>query len=130
MNKLTMDYLCKALTHHDYHLTALNLKYCFLDFEYFVQLADALRFNKSLIKLDVSNNALKACTAKYLVDSLKDNQNLTEINFHGNFLNDDFAFMLAELLDINPVLYKVDISQNPIGIEGGKAILDVLLKQN
>jgi hypothetical protein len=70
VNKNSMDYLCKGLGNHEYHLTALSLKFCFLPFEFIVQLADALRFNKSLIKLDLSNNCLKACTAKHIVEAL------------------------------------------------------------
>ena len=130
VNKSAIDYLCKSLNHHEYHLTALNLKYCFLTFEFFIQLADALRFNKSLVKLDLSNNALKNCTAKYMLETLRINQSLTEINFHSNLLNDDFAYHLADLLCENPILHTVDISKNPIGVEGAKAILNSLLTQN
>lgn len=70
LNKSAVDYLCKSLTHAEFYLTAINLKYCFLTFEFVLQLSDALRFSKSLIKLDLSNNCLKSCTVKYLIDSL------------------------------------------------------------
>jgi hypothetical protein len=99
MNKSAMDYLCRSLNHNEYYLTALNLKYCYLSFEFIVQLSDALRFNKTMVKLDLSNNALKACTVNYIIDALTVNRHLTFINFHGNFLNDDFAYQLADLLD-------------------------------
>jgi hypothetical protein len=118
INKSSMDYLCKALTHQDFNLTALNLKYCFLSFEFFIQLADAIRFNKTLVKLDLSNNCLKSCTARYLLDALMINQSITDMNFHGNLLDDEFAFQLAELLEQSAVLNKVDLSQNPIGAKG------------
>jgi len=91
VNKNSMDYLCKAMSHHEYHLTALSLKYCFLPFEFIVQIADALRFTKSLIKLDLSNNCLKACTAKYIIEALLINSSLTTLNLHGNLLDDVFA---------------------------------------
>lgn len=130
MNKNAMDYLCKALNHHEYSLTALNFKYCFLPFEFILQLADALRFTKSLIKLDLSNNAIKSCTAKYLVESLLINQSMATLNLHGNLLDDTFAGHLCELLAANPVLHTVDISQNPIGAIGAARILETLLQRN
>jgi hypothetical protein len=70
VNKSAMDYLCRALTHHEYYLTALNLKYCFLPFEFVLQLADALRFSKTLVKLDLSNNSSKSCTIRYILEAL------------------------------------------------------------
>jgi hypothetical protein len=36
-----------------------------------------------------------------------------------NFLDDEFAVDLSMLLEDNPILYKVDISRNPIGPSGG-----------
>jgi len=59
-------------------------------------------------------------------------QNLTlaELNLHGNFLDDWFAKDLSILLMENEILYKVDISKNPIGPEGGQDILNVLLSHN
>lgn len=137
VNKSAMDYLSRAIQGtglsqgNEYYLSALNLKFCFLAFEQFVQLADALRFNKTLVKLDLSNNCLKSCTARYILDSLAyQNRGLTNINFHGNLLDDDFAVQLSNVLAENPVLHKVDISQNPIGPRGAKAILSVLLEMN
>ena len=44
---------------------------------------------------------------------------LAEVNFSNNFLDDDFAEVLSLLLEDNPILYKVDISRNPIGPKGG-----------
>jgi hypothetical protein len=52
---------------------------------------------------------------------------ITEINFHGNFLDNEFAVDLSHVLENNVILYKVDISQNPIGPEGARYLLNVLL---
>ncbi len=67
------------------------------------------------MKLDLSSNALKPIVASYLLDALLDNMCLSEVNFSNNFLDDEFAVDLSMLLEDNPVLYKVDISRNPIG---------------
>ena len=104
---------------HDFYLTSLNLKFCYLSFEQIQQLSNALRFNKTLVKLDLSSNALKPIVASYLLDAMLDNMCLTEVNFSNNFLDDEFAVDLSMLLEDNPILYKVDISRNPIGPSGG-----------
>jgi hypothetical protein len=52
------------------------------------------------------------------------------INFHGNLLDDEFAYHLGEVLSVNVVLHTVDISNNPIGPDGAQNLLNVLLQQN
>lgn len=122
--------LCKVLTHHDFYLTALNLKFCFLSFEHIQQISSALRTNKTLVKLDLSNNGLKHFTARYFLDAMLINEHLKIVNFHGNLLDDEFAYDLADCLAKNTVLHTVDISQNPIGPEGAHEILNTLLQTN
>lgn len=95
-----------------------------------IALGNALRFNKTLVRLDLGNNTLKACTVRFILDALLDNVCLSELGLSGNFLDDEFAVDLAHVLEDNPVLYKVDISKNPIGPAGGKAILNSLLMKN
>ena len=82
------------------------------------------------MKLDLSNNALKACTIRFILDALLDNVCLTELGLAGNFLDDEFAVDLAHVLEDNSVLFKVDIAKNPVGPAGGKAILNALLMKN
>ena len=59
-----------------------------------------------------------------------DNMCLAELNLANNFLDDEFAVDLSMLLEENPILYKVDIARNPIGPQGGQALLNVLLMKN
>mmetsp|Transcript_37861 Transcript_37861/g.27873 ORF Transcript_37861/g.27873 Transcript_37861/m.27873 type:complete len:81 (+) Transcript_37861:690-932(+) len=54
------DYLCRSLSQPEFYLTGLSLKFCFLTFEQILTLANSLRFNKSLVKLDLSKNGLKS----------------------------------------------------------------------
>jgi len=55
---------------------------------------------------------------------------LNDLNLSRNDLNDDFAKELANCLKINDVLWRVDISNNPIGEEGAMSILRVLKESN
>lgn len=95
LSKLCFTYLGKCMISNDFNLTALNLKFCFLTFEQIKALSDALRFNKTLVKLDLSNNGLVSPVANYLVDALRVNIYISEVNFHGNTLDDVFAIQLA-----------------------------------
>ena len=101
LTKNCFDYLGRCMQSSDFCLTALNLKFCFLTFDQIKKLADSLRFNKTLIKLDLSNNGLKSRVANYLMEALSVNNYISEVNFHGNQLNDDFAEVLANLLKQN-----------------------------
>ena len=47
-----------------------------------------------------------------------------------NNLGDEFAVELASMLATNDILWKVDISHNPISIKGANAILKVLRENN
>lgn len=70
-SKFCFKYLTTNMNRPEYHLTALNLKFCFLSFDREVKpLADALRTNKSLVKLDLSNNALTWRVVNYLIEAL------------------------------------------------------------
>lgn len=93
-------------------------------------MSDAIRYNKTLIKLDLSNNGLTTGVANYLLDSLLVNSYISEVNLHGNNLNDGFAKNFAHLLEVNQVLYKVDISSNPISPFGARLILIALSECN
>ena len=95
------DYLGRCMQSADFCLTALNLKFCYLGFDMIKKLADSLKYNKTVVKLDLSNNALTPRVGNYLLECIKPNQYLSEINFHGNRLNDDFAAELAVLLRDN-----------------------------
>ena len=93
-------------------------------------LAGALKKNKTLVKLDLSNNAMKSFTSKFFCDAIKTNTHLTEINFSHNLLDDEFADQLSDVLRNNQVLYSVDISMNPIGPTGARNLLDTLYEYN
>lgn len=130
LTKPSVDYLTKMLANSETMLTGLNLKYCFLPFDFVLPLSNGLRVNKNLIKLDLSNNGLIPAVARYLLDALTVNMSVTEVNFHGNFLDNEFAVDLSYLLEQNVVLNTIDISANPIGPEGAKYILASILSYN
>lgn len=123
ITKQCMNYLCTSMTNYSYHLSALSFKFCYLDFDQILQLAEGIRFNKTIVRLDLSSNALKACTVKFFFEALLDNVCVAHLDLSNNLLDNEFAVDLAHLLDGNSVLHTVDIANNPIEPEGAKYLL-------
>ena len=99
ITKNCLTYICNCLTNPTFYITGLSFKFCYLEFDQLLTLADGLRFNKSIIKLDLSNNALKSCMVKFLFESLLDNYCLAHLDMSGNNLDNEFAVDLAHLLE-------------------------------
>ena len=103
------------------------MKFCYLSFDHLLLLANGIKFNTTLVKLDLSNNGFKSCIFKYFLESLVDNTALAHLDVSGNFLDNEFAVDLAHLLEVNSIIHTVDVSKNPIGCEGAKYLLASLL---
>ena len=132
-SKLTpeaMKFLEQSLHTPTNHLISLNLQFCFLDSHCAHILSKGLQANRSLIKLDLSNNGLAPISGVYLAKSLADNITLHELNLSKNNLNDDFAGKLAEILRVNEVLWKIDLSYNPIGFLGAEQLILAIKEEN
>ena len=94
------------------------------------KLGRALRVSRSIVKLILSNNGLDNQCAKYVLDSLEHNISIAHLDLSVNMLNDWFATRLSRILTLNPVLFTVDLSQNPIGAKGGEDLLRALSEDN
>ena len=123
-------HLSNSLSNGNFYLTALSLKFCYLEFDHLLSLGEGIKYNHTLVKLDLSSNGLKPCTLKFFLESIVDNTSLADLNLAGNFLDNEFAVDLAHLLEFNQTLHTVDISRNPIGPEGAKYLLQSLLQHN
>lgn len=96
-----MTHLSNSLSNGNFYLVALSLKYCYLDFDQLLRLGEGIKYNHTLVKLDLSNNGLKACILKFFLESLVDNTSLADLKLAGNFLDNEFAVDLAHLLEYN-----------------------------
>ena len=114
-----MDYISSALENSNgFYITSLNFKYWYLSFDDLLYLGQAMRLNRTLVKLDLSKNNLKSKTMRLFLDSVQDNYTLADLNLSGNLLDDAFAFDLACVLEDNQSLHTVNISSNPISQAG------------
>jgi len=130
ISKQCLTYLCNNMTNYSYYITALSFKFCFLEFNQLLMLGDGIKFNKTIVKLDLSHNAFKACWVKFFLESLLDNYCLAHLDLSHNYLDNEFAVDLSHLLESNQTLHTVDISNNPIEPEGAKYLLQQLLTKN
>lgn len=126
----SIDYLAKQIQNNDTLITGLSFKFNYLPFEHLLKINDSLTYNKTLVRLDLSNNRFQSSVVGWLLRTLENNKSLADLNLSSNLLNDEFATSLANCLEKNQILFKVDISNNPIGPDGAKVILSVLLSEN
>ena len=125
-----MVYISQSMTNYNFYISALSFRFCFLKFDDIMMLSKGIKFNKTIVKLDLGKNALKPCVIKFFLESLLDNFCLAELCLCDNFLDNEFAADLAHLLEQNQILHTVDISRNPIGPEGAEYLLQSLLQNN
>jgi len=72
-----------------------------MEFEDIVALGDSIKFNKTLVKLDLSKNAFKSVSVKMFLEALEDNFCLAYLDLSGNHLDNEFAFDLSKVLEKN-----------------------------
>ena len=92
-----------------------------------VVLADVLKSNTTMTKLDLSRNFVGDSGAAGLAEALKSNTTLTVLNMSNNDIDDAGTAGLAEALKSNTTLTDLDLSSNAIGA-GGPAVLAEALK--
>ncbi|KAI8577814.1 hypothetical protein K450DRAFT_250124 [Umbelopsis ramanniana AG] len=113
--------LSKTLTQNN-QLQTLNLQNCHLDSSALVPLAEALKSNTALKKIDLSHNPLNTPhqDGVYALKlALFMNRSLTDISMAKCNLHSEDAIAIAECLPENNVLSRLDLSGNPaIGIAG------------
>jgi Ran GTPase-activating protein (RanGAP) involved in mRNA processing and transport len=114
-------------------LVALNLSATFLNPRQLLQLSEALKFNRSLVKLDLSSNGLDSTCGMYIVNAIPSNFALTHLNLANNELLDVFVSEMLEKLNWkrtkkNFVLYEMDLSGNPFSTLAANKISKAISK--
>ena len=107
-------------------LSSLNLSQCFLDSRSIVIIAEAIKHNRSLVKLDLSYNGITTNIGRYIAMALRLNASLGILNLSHNNLDDKFCSILALELNNNRTLYECDMSGNPFAQSGAIALMDLL----
>ncbi|CAG9323239.1 unnamed protein product [Blepharisma stoltei] len=112
------------------NISALNFSHCFLGARQMLLLADMLKHNRTLVKLDLSYNGLISNVARYLADSLRFNSSLHILYLQYNDLDDIFCENLAESLKRNSTLFECDLSGNPFTERGANRLIEIMGSYN
>ena len=83
-----------------------------------ITIAEAIRLNTTLQKLNISNNSISDDGAAAISDNLKFSTSLQEINISQNSITNRGIKLFAEAIQINSTLKNINISKNHISIEG------------
>ena len=114
----------------------IHISQCHVDDECVEMLAGGVNFMSStgltgvrVTKLVVSDNSITERGAATLVEMLKENGTLQQLDVSGNFVGNGGATALAEMLTENGTLQQLDIRSNHISMEGVTALAG-MLKEN
>lgn len=107
-------------------LTALNLSSCSLKARDVLLLAESLRHNKSLIKLDLSANGLDSKCGGYIANVLSVNFSLGVLSLADNELLDEFIDTLVASLKKNVTLFECDLTGNPFTTTGANTLFNAV----
>ena len=121
----------------DHRLTCLNFDFCYIQPSELSMLCRSLQINRTLIKLNLSNNGFPNASGIMLCEVLKvrspltqNNVTLVDLNLSKNSLGDLFASALAKALETNNTVMVVDISSNLIETSGAACLIQCLTETN
>ena len=117
---------CRRLQQNDPTMTELHLAYKKIGNKETKAIAQALKMNTMLQRLDLYNNQISDDGAKALAEALKMNTVLQRLGLGRNQISDDGAKALAEALKMNTVLQWLYLAGNQISDDGAKAIAEAL----
>lgn len=89
-------------------------------------LAEGLRLNSMLKKLDIRNNEIEGRGATVLAASLRSNACLQVIELRGNRIGDEGTAAFAAMLGVNMSLQTLDLWSNRVGVVGTYALAHAL----
>ena len=89
-------------------------------------LAEALRENSSLTKLELDANSIGDAGAQALAETLRENSSLATLRLAGNSIGDAGAQALAEALGENSSLATLELGSNGIGAAGAQALAEAV----
>ena len=89
-------------------------------------LADALKSSTTLTVLDLSENSIGDAGVANLADALKSNNTLAKLNLCYNCIHDTGAAKLADVLKSNNTLTELNLRDNGIGDDGAGSLADAL----
>ncbi len=130
MSPTEFQRLLANIRNNDPALTNLSLYQSTITDQNAIDLAEALKVNRTITSVCLSKNALGTEAAQALAEALKTNETITDFDISQNEIGDEGAKALAEVLMRNKTITNFNISKNKIGNEGIKALAEVIAINN
>lgn len=116
--------LSKFVAWSDSHLQTLDVSWNNFCGDHAREFAAALASNGMLTNLNLAVNKFgDNQTMSILVESLKDNQSLLELDLSFNHMEGKASVMFAHLFESNKTIQNLKLDGNPIGKKGGKTFM-------
>ncbi|CAF1527230.1 unnamed protein product [Adineta steineri] len=90
-------------------------------------LADALKINQAITRLDLTRNNIGPQGAQHLADALKINQTLKILSLSDNTIGEEGACYLSDALKINKTLVTLHLHGNRINDKGAQCFADMMM---
>jgi hypothetical protein len=93
-------------------------------------IATSLQYNKTCTSLDVSANGINDKGGCSIAMSILHNKTLVEVRLEQNLLNSQSCFVFARAIRFHPTMERLDLSCNPLGEAGIRAVFRSIVSVN
>jgi len=107
-------------------ITVLDLSGKCFEINTLIKLCNILKYNTSLISLNLSYNEINEEKVKLVTDALKENTTLTKLSLAANHITYGGTKYINDMLKHNATLTSINLSYNKFGIKGLICILNDL----
>ena len=105
---------------------AINLPWTYLDVEEIGIIAEKLKKNNSVLRLDFTGTCLADQGATFIAEMLQSNKKITKLLVPSSNISSIGAKRLAQALKINQTLVELRVDHNPLLDDGVQAICEAL----
>lgn len=120
--------LCAYLSCKQCTLSHLDLSWNNIAEQGSVEFATALGYNTSLTSLNLASNSMNDQGGQRFVHSLQFNSTLRDVNLSQNGISNLSCFVVAKVIKGHPSMEVLDLSLNPLGEAGARAIFRTILR--
>lgn len=106
---MTRKELYKKLLNGTYASNVIYFDYYKLDYRKIVKIADALKNNTNITCVNFHGCKMDDKSAAYLFDQIKENNTITTLNMHGNILEKSAFIALSNMLEINTTIKELNL---------------------
>ena len=126
-----VEYIAKALLRRNFKLKSLSLRWVQAGPTGALELAQALKANHTLVKLNLDQNGIGDEGCAFIAKALLENSTLRSLRLGGNRIGDSGAHqiftVLAQQSDHSCKLESLYLQDNQIGFSGARSIAEPLL---